>query len=389
MAHTYAYVKKHSNRLSEIDMKKYPILPFTLGLLLLTMLACGQSTPAAAPPPTPDTQATVDAAVAATRQVETNAQATADAAAVDKQATVDAAIAATSTAQAEMQAAVDAAVEATRASEPTPTPAPEYVAMTEEEIAAAIDQAAAEAAAATQEASSITSDAAADGTVTEEEIEALEVYLIDAETAIAYTEELLYAYYGLYGELALETLYLLEEIEEDLLLLAENAAAIDAVLQEIDSALEQGMTLNQETLDQLEELALTAYDNAAGLEAQNQDWQQALEAELQQRANNALAIQPNNVPDNRRAAIQSAAAYLEATLQALADNKISPEELANLAQLGANAAAGLNAQGGLQLQQLAGSINQITAQMAGGSLPQAKAALGSFESVLNSLPSLP
>ena len=75
--------------------------------------------------------------------------------------------------------------------------------------------------------------------------------------------------------------------------------------------------------------------------------------------------------------------------QSLADNTISSAELANIAQLGANASASLNAQGGPQLQQLSGSINDITAQLARGQAPQAQANLGNLEASLGSLPSKP
>ena len=75
--------------------------------------------------------------------------------------------------------------------------------------------------------------------------------------------------------------------------------------------------------------------------------------------------------------------------QSLADRTISQDELANIAQIGANAAAGLSAQGGPQLQQLAGSIDDLTAQLARGQIPQASANLGSLQAMLDSLPSRP
>jgi len=44
----------------------------------------------------------------------------------------------------------------------------------------------------------------------------------------------------------------------------------------------------------------------------------------------------------------------------LADGKVSPAELTQIAQSGANAGASIRAQGGPQLQNLAGSIDGIT-----------------------------
>ena len=85
--------------------------------------------------------------------------------------------------------------------------------MTEEELAALIDAAVAEAVAASEETATATTAATADDTLTQEEIETIEIYLSGADEAIAYAEELIEAYYGLYGELALETIELLIAIE--------------------------------------------------------------------------------------------------------------------------------------------------------------------------------
>ena len=88
-------------------------------------------------------------------------------------------------------------------------------------------------------------------------------------------------------------------------------------------------------------------------------------------------------------ALQVAFDYVDAVRQSLADRSISPEEMANIAQLGANAAASLEARGGAALQRLSGSINDITGQLARGQVPQAQAGLGSLESALGSRPSRP
>jgi hypothetical protein len=68
------------------------------------------------------------------------------------------------------------------------------------------------------------------------------------------------------------------------------------------------------------------------------------------------------------------------------DQKISPQELAAIAQLGANAAAGLQNNGGPKLQGLSANINDITGQLARGQVPQAAAGLGALEGALGKRP---
>ena len=335
-------------------MRRITALTLVISLFVVATTACGGRT---APTATPDTQATVKAAIAGT-----------------------------STAQSGTQATIDAAVQATVAAVPTPTPSAAYVTMTEEELAALIDQAVAGATAATQACSAATTESTADDTVTQDEVITVAVSLAEAEEAMAYAEELIAAYYDLYGDLATETLVLLQAIEQDLTLMAESMAAINATLQEINVTLQQGLALAEETIAQLETAAQTASVKATEAQMQAQSLIQNLQAELESRAATALSVQPNNVATDRQTAILSAFDYLDAVRQSLTDNKISPNELANIAQLGANASASLNAQGGPQLQQLSGSINQITAQLARGQTPQAQANLGNLEASLGTRP---
>ncbi len=326
----------------------------------------------------------------------------------DTEASVEAAVAATDTAQANLQATVDAAVQATaEAAPPTPTlpPSPtvsvspeatsvpateeyatEYVTMSEEELAALIDQAVAEAVAATQACSTATTEATADDTFTQEEVDAVEVYVMDADAAIAYAEELLYAYYDLYGELASESLELLAAIEDDLAVLAENVAAMTEMLEEINATLEQSLALAEETIAQIESTAQAIATQAEELHAQAQGWIQTVQAELENRVMAVQGIQPVAIPGDRQEAIRTAFDYVDAVRQALGDNKISQAELETIAQLGANASAGLDAHGGLQLQRLSGSIEDITGQIARGQLPQAQANLGNLEASLGPRP---
>ena len=246
-----------------------------------------------------------------------------------------------------------------------------------------------EASQTSEEAANAATAAAADDAVTPQEVESVEDYLVDAETAIVYAEELIDAYYALYGELAMDTLLLLTEIEEELYVLAEEAAAIEAALVEIDEALLQGLALTEESLVRLESAAQTALSVAANVREQNHAWIEALPTELDGRTSTALAVQPDQVPTDRLSALQGAFGYVDAVRDGLADGKITQGELSSIAQLGANARAGLDAYGGPQLQHLSGSIDGITGQIASGQVPQARANLGGLESALGARPARP
>lgn len=345
-------------------IRKPVSLACAVSLLALAALACGGTATAV---PTPDAQATVGAAIAATGTAQAGLQ-----------ETIDAAVAGT-----------QAVGEATRAAVSTPTPAAEYVEMTEEELAALIDQAVVDAAAATEASADAAAQASADGTVTQEEADEIEAYVLDAEEAVALAEELIYAYYALYGELAAETIDLLVGLDEELSALGYELAALVAVLEEIDSALQAGLALSEEVLGELEAAAQAASGIAAQIQAQKEAWIEGLPADIEGRVAAALAVEPNEVAGDRKVAILSAFQYVDAVRGSLADDKVSPSELADIAQLGANASAGLSAHGGPQLQGLAGSIDGITGQIAGGQMPQAKANVGALESALGTRPPRP
>jgi hypothetical protein len=307
----------------------------------------------------------------------------------DLQATVDASVFGTATAQAGLQATIDASVQATVSVAPPPTPAVETVTLTEEELAALIDSAVISATTTTGQCTTAAAESTADGAVTAEEVAYIYDYYYDAYELIAYALELAYAYEDLYGELAEESLALLQAIEEDLSTLEDSLEAIDAALQEISLALQQGQAAAQETVAKLETAAQNANTAVVEIQTQAQPWLAGLQAEIEARATALLALQPLAVPADRQAAIQSLFDYVDSIRNALADNKLSQAELANIAQLGANAVAGLNAHGGPQLQQLSSSIGELTGQLARGQLPTAKASLATFEAALPQRPARP
>ncbi len=328
-------------------MKRYAIALMVV-LSALPLLACGGSALPATP--TTDLQATVDAAVVAT------------------------AIAATATAQAS-----------------TPEPTVETAALSADELAAEIEAAVAQATASAQQCSEATTVATADGAITAEETEALETQTAEANADLAYAEALIESYYELYGDMAEETMALLEAMEDDLSAIADQLTALDASLAEIADALAQGVALADETITQLEEAAqsVSALVQEAQAQAQAQEWRAALQEELQGRAEEVLAVLPTEIPDDRQAAVAAAFDYVDGVRQALEDGRVSQEELQRIAQLGANAGAGIEAHGGPQLQRFATSIDEITAHLALGELPQAKTALGNLETGLGSRPSRP
>jgi hypothetical protein len=342
-------------------MKNKTIFTLILCLLVSLALACGNSAPTAAPTSTPDVQATVDAAMAAT-----------------------------SAAQAGMQATVDSAMAATSVSmPPTPTPGPtvEYVEMTEEELEALINQAVEDAVVATQEASATTTQATADDSLTYDEAQTVDVYVYAAEQALAYADELIGAYYSLYGELATETVDLLLAVESDLDEMAASMYAITDVLAAVEDDLAQGVAMTAEALLQLENASQQASANLEQVQSHVQTWAQGVQSEREDRASAIAAIQPDNVPTDRLSALQSAFSFVDQFHAALGDNKLSRAELNTIAQLGTNVSAGLNQHGGPALQGLSGKVNEITQQLARGQLPQARKGLGSFEISLGQRPS--
>jgi len=88
--------------------------------------------------------------------------------------------------------------------------------------------------------------------------------------------------------------------------------------------------------------------------------------------------------------LQSSFQFVDAAKSAMGDNKISFSELSNLAQLGANAQAGLQQFGrggaGPDLSQFSGKFSEITTQLARGQMPQARNNLTSFEGALGQRP---
>jgi hypothetical protein len=328
-------------------MQKHVSIVFVLGLTLLA--ACQLSAPApsaAAPSATTDLQGTIDAGIAATMQAQT-----------DLQATIDAAVAAT------------LSVVENADQEP----------LSEDEMAAEIDSAVTDAAAATTEIAATADEIAADGTITQEEYDELEALLVDAAILLDYAEYWIETYYWYYGELAEETLVLLQEIEDLLVVTEEN-------LDEIVALLEAGTDLAEDALAAIDQFAQNASEAAASLEGKSETWQTQLEAWQQTRSTDLLEILPSQIPADRAAALQEARNYALEVRAALEDRVISAGEIQKIAQIGANAVAGLEAHGGIALQGLAGNIDQLTQFAAMGQFGQLSSGLGTFEAAIPARP---
>lgn len=365
-------------------------------LLMLTIVlaGCGKNGAAESAQPTPDVAATVQAEVAAGIQATQEAEA-----ALAEQ--IDAAVASALEATTQAQAATQPTAEATpvpTASNTTETVVIEtesvviqttetdtYVTMTEEELADLIDQAVNEAVAATESAAATTASATEDETVTEDEVQTIEVTISGAEEAVAAVEELLDYYYSTYyAEYHGENSALVQElaaIEEELSTLNSNLETMNQTLVEINETVNAGLTLAEETIDQLETAAASA--TAAALQAQDlyyDQFQTALElynlatsspedlASVMADVETALALvnslSATQIPANQQEALALAMTYATELQQVMGDGTVTQAELMAVAQTGVNAAAGLSAVGGPQMQNMAGLINSLNQQVA-------------------------
>ena len=288
---------------------------------------------------------------------------------------VQTAIAQTAVAEATFQVAVDQVVEATViAMPPTPTPQPtvDPYTLTEEELAALINASCEEVATAYTEASTAATQAASDGSFSDEEVYETIYYIYDAEAAIAYAEELLHIYYDLYGAYASEVLDLLYAVEDDLEELAYAITEIEAILL-------QGAETASAAIEQFNLALGSAQTKVAEIQAKAQEFKDKLPATLEERENRFANLAPTEIAGNREEAILQVYTYLDSVKAAFDDRKVSPDEMGQIAQLAANAKAGINQSGGPLLQGFSGNIDGITRNISRGDWPSAQRDLGGFE----------
>lgn len=304
---------------------------------------------------------------------------------------VNTAVAATQQTSALAQATVNSNTLTAMPATPTPGPTVEYVTLTEEELAALIDQAVAEAIAATEQTTANVYYVTEDDTVTTEEVAYVYEYYYYADYYVEYAEDLIAEYYGLYADLAYEMIAELNAIESELNQMNDTLSSIDQSLQQISSTLEQGLALAEGAITQLETAAQSAQTNAQELKSNAQDMLSVLQADQQGRLNQISQIQPNSIPTDKLSALQSAFSFVDFANGALSDNKLTRDELLGLAQLGANAQAGFQQFGGADaigpdLSQFAGRFNEIGQQFARGEISRGRENMNGFEASLGSRP---
>ena len=305
---------------------------------------------------------------------------------------VGTAVAGTQQAQALAQATVNSTALTAMPATPTPGPTVDYVNLTEEELAALIDQAVTEAVAATEQATTAVTYTTTDGAVTTDEVAYVYDYYYYADYYVQYADDVMAEYYTLYADLATDMITEMNAIETELTQLNDTLTSIDSSLQEINSTLEQGLAVAEESIAQLESAAQQAQTNAQELQTQAQDMLSVLQTEQQGRVDQLSQIQPNNIPTDKLASLQSAFDFLDFANTAMGDNKLSLDELTGLAQLGKNAQAGFANFGGAggvgpDLTQFSGKFDEITNQFARGQMPQARGNVGQFQTSLGSRPS--
>jgi DNA repair exonuclease SbcCD ATPase subunit len=269
----------------------------------------------------------------------------------------------------------------------------EYVTLTEEELAALIDEAVAEAITATEQTTTNVYYVTEDDVVTTEEVAYVYEYYYYADYYVEYAEDLIAEYYGLYSDLAYEMIAELNGIESELNQMNDTLSSIDQSLQQISSTLEQGLALAEDTITQLESAAQTAQTHAQELKSNAQDMMSVLQADQQGRLSQISQIQPNNIPTDKLSALQSAFSFVDFANGALSDNKLTRDELLNLAQLGRNAQAGFQQFGGANavgpdVTQFAGKFDEINGQFARGEINRGRENVKGFETSLGNRPNL-
>lgn len=352
-------------------MKQLSVKSLFILALSVLLVACN---PTASEPSAVDVEATVVASVAATAQAEAALELAIETA-------VDEAV------NEAVDVAVDAAVEEAIAAA---TPAAEYVALTEEELAILIDDSVDEAVAATESYAQATTAATSDGTVTTEEVQTIEYYVAVSEETLADIDAMIETYYALYGGTGDEIVAELVAIEEELADLNQNVTEMNGTLSEINETLEQGLALAEETIDQLEQVAQEAQTTAQAAAVQAQGWvadvQGSVSGSVDEWAEVLAGLEVTAVAANQEEMLSQVFGYVDTVNNAMGDDALSSTELMAIAQQGVNTQASLAAQGGPQLAGLSGNIEGLTRQLTQGDMQGART---SMERLQGQLPQRP
>jgi uncharacterized phage infection (PIP) family protein YhgE len=335
-----------------MDYRLFRLL--SLCLLFVIVAGCGLQAPATAP--TPDTNATVNAAVAAT-----------EAAKAGMQSTIDAAVASTVIAL------------PTPALPPSPTPV-DTMTLSEEELAVIIDQSVNDAITAYDQASTTAGTATSNGAVTQEEVDELYYAYAYAEeeinAALALSEE----YLSLYYDLASETVNLLIAVEEDLNTMAEAVSTATDAVVEMGQALASGQEVRSDAISELQSQTQDAANQAQQVKDKLGNWNTNVKGDIENRGDKFTTFQPDHIASDRRGTLQLAQDYFAEVRTVLqGGGKITLDQMNTIAQLGANAGASLKSLGGPEMLDLSSRIDGMTRQISRGELPQARQGLGDLE----------
>jgi hypothetical protein len=290
-------------------------------------------------------------------------------------------VAATSVAQNAVQSTISSSVAGTiTAIPPIPTPTPiEVDTVTEEEIAALVDEALEEAMAASTTCATTASDAASDDSVTSEEAQSITVTVVASKEAIANATTLARQYLALYSEMGEETIALLQQMENDLSAMSTSTAEIAATLDEINSALQQRVALAEETITQLELQAAQIETQVAAMHEKADGWKKKVTTELENRTNLVNSLQPDQLASDRKGAFQQINQYVSLIKTSLRDGKLSNGEFTVISMAGTNASASIRQFGGAGGNSLANQISALTRNLARGETPQIFKGLSGLE----------
>ncbi len=304
----------------------------------------------------------------------------------DLNATVNAAVSATDVAKNAMQSTIESSVAKTvTAIPPQPTPTLINVAtVTEEQVAAMVEQEVEEAMQASTECAQTTTTATADDSLTTEELAEIEAAIYASEAAIEEATELADQYLALYSDVSQEMVAVLQQLESELSTMSQSTAEIAATLDEINATLQQGLTLAEDTINQLEAQATEIQSQVADVKTKADEWKDKVPQELENRANQIAAFEPDQIASDRQGTINQLSQYLGELKTSISDGKISSSELLTIGKSGANVSASLK-QFGETGSALAGKVEGLTRNVARGEMPQAMNGLKDLESNFSSL----
>lgn len=258
------------------------------------------------------------------------------------------------------------------------TPNGPYAALSEEELAADIDQALTAAIAATAAAFASVNTAAVDKLVSPTEYDMAVAGVNTALGAIFAAESAIMAYSDLYGALSTSPQSELLIIEQGLQGIEAPLTSLNGTLALIGFSAQPQMTLTTETLQQIDSAAKQARAAVAVVQPKMQVWLMSVKANLDRRVGCIRATEPTAIADTTIGALQNANRFFASARSILADQKVTPNELVRVAVDSANAVASLKAVGGSELEKLANSIATMTNQLARGQLPQVQLTLSGF-----------